>query len=161
MESEWNLRRSLNIRPTSRANVKLAKENPTGPKSHNGKIRNMLITVKLHLTRAHQALLRSVLPVAAGAGGTGSFLTAVVRFAVEAAGALVVVVGALRAGAAFLVPVLVTTVVPALVVLISLSRSSFVSAVARAVPGRLVCCLLCAREAGRVAVAPFGAVAGL
>lgn len=86
-------------------------------------------------------------------------MAAAVRFAVAAVGALVVV-GALRAGAVFLVPALFTIVVPALVVLISLSRPSCVSAVARAVPGRLVC-LLCARDGGLVAVAPLGAVAGL
>jgi len=69
---------------------------------------------------------------------------------VVAAGAFAV--GALRAGAAFFAPVFVTMVVPMLLELPPLSRRSPVSgavrAVAVAVAGRFVVCLLCARDEG-------------
>jgi hypothetical protein len=85
-----------------------------------------------------------VRPAAAGAGATGSFLTAAARFVV-AAGTFAV--GALRVGADFFAPGFETMVVPALVALPSLSRPLLVVTVDSAVPGRLVC-LLGAREEG-------------
>ena len=84
-------------------------------------------------------------PAAVAAGATGSFFTAAARFVVAAADCGLAA-GALRAGAAFLAPDFVTMVVPALVELPSLSR--FLLAVAMAVAGRFVVCLLGARVEG-------------
>jgi len=85
-----------------------------------------------------------VRPAAVGAGAAGSFFTVAARF-VATAGAFAA--GALRVGAAFLVPDLVTMVVPALVELPSLSLPLPDGAADSAVAGRLVC-LLGAREDG-------------
>jgi hypothetical protein len=81
------------------------------------------------------------------AGAIGSFFTAAVRFVVAAADCGLGT-GALRVGAAFLAPDFVTIVVPALVELPSLSLFLPVGAVAIAVAGRLVVCLLGARADG-------------
>jgi len=83
-----------------------------------------------------------VRPAAVGAGTIGSFFTAAARF-VATVGTFAA--GALRTGAAFLAPVFVTMVVPALVELPSLSLPLAVGAADSAVAGRLVC-LLGARE---------------
>jgi hypothetical protein len=93
--------------------------------------------------REFQALFLKVLPPTGGAAG--SFFAVGARL-VAAAGAFAV--GALRAGAAFFVPVFVTIVVPILLELPPLSRRSLVSGAVRVVAGRFVVCLLCARDEG-------------
>jgi hypothetical protein len=85
-----------------------------------------------------------VRPAAVGAGATGSLFTVAARFVATTAA---FAAGALRAGAAFLVPDFVTIVVPALVELPSLSLPLPDGAADSAVAGRLVC-LLGAREDG-------------
>ena len=106
--------------------------------------------------RQFQALFRKVLPPTGGAAG--SFFAVGARLVV-AAGAFAV--GALRAGAAFFAPFFVTIVVPTLLELPPLSRRSLVSGAVRAVAGRFVVCLLCARDEGLGDLVIEDEVAGL